>query len=162
MHFWCWHFSSSWSYSPILNHQKFDLFIVLRLEMRIVPNLPCAIQTHESLNNVTFEGQIQPIALSWWLSLIPHSKNTHCCQGKPAKYLWHSALQGLHRVCSITPSHTQPSLSACGKHNLQMVLVGTAGEERWGFLWCSIWGWGYPYKTALVQDSANQKPVWRT
>lgn len=109
--------------SPILNHQKFDLCLVLIIQMRVAQNLPSAIQTREPLNNVTFECKIQPIALSWRLSLIPHFKQTCCCQGKPTKYLWYSALQSLPRVSSITHSHTQPSLSPFGKLNLQMALV---------------------------------------
>lgn len=127
MHFWCWHFSSSWSYSPILNHQKFDLWLVLIIQTRVAPNLPSAIQTHEPLNNVTFECKIQPIAPSWRLSLIPHSKQTCCCQGKPTKYLWYSALQSLPRVSSITHFHTPPSLSPFGKLSLQMALVRRGG-----------------------------------
>ena len=128
MHFWSWLFRSSQSYSLIPNHQKFNLCIALR----IVPTVPSGIQTYESLNNVIFE-RIQALALNWQHSLISHSMRTHCCQIKTKKPLWYFALSGLHQVCSITHSHTQASLSAFGKLDLQTVLVGTTGEERWRF-----------------------------
>lgn len=48
-------------------------------------------------------------------------------------HLWYFALLGLHWVCSITHSHIQASFSAFGKLDLQVVLVGKTGEDRWGF-----------------------------
>lgn len=85
------------------------------MEIRVVPTVLPSVQTCESLNYITFDQQIQDIALYWQRSLTSRSLRVQCWQIKPKKYLWYFAPSGLHWVCSVTYSPTQASLSASGK-----------------------------------------------
>lgn len=131
--------------SPIPNHQKFNLCIALRIEIRTVQAIPSDSQTYESVNNVIFEQHIQAIALNWQHSLIPCSMQTQCCQTKTIKSPQYFPLSGLHRVCSITPILTH-------EHPHQHL-------GNWTYRW--FW-WGQLVRRGGGFQTLSHKPVQQT